>query len=147
MVTSLVPPPAYPALPPPRATALRPVTSADASSDTGKRPDVEAEDLREDELKRLRPDGVHARSGHAKADAGHTVPVPDDEADEAHESPETPSFPGGMAAFMAQLFAQDEPDEEQPDPFGDASRAYQRFREERDGGHFMDVREPVDVKI
>ena len=54
---------------------------------------------------------------------------------------------GGTAAFLAQLFAQDEPVEEQPDPFADASRAYERFREERDTSLFVDARDPIDVKV
>jgi len=56
-------------------------------------------------------------------------------------------LPGRTAAFLAQLLAQDEPLEEQPDPSGDASRAYERSREERDTSLFVDVRDPVDVKI
>ena len=147
MVTSLASSPVLPALPPPRATALRPVTAPDTGAGAGKRPDIEAEDLREEELRRLQPDGVHARSAHTHADAGDPGVASEDDDEEAFASPETPSFPGGAAAFLAQLFAQEAPAEEQPDPFGDASRAYQRFREERDSGHFIDVRDPVDVQI
>ncbi len=48
---------------------------------------------------------------------------------------------------MAQLFAADEPSEEPQDPFGDATKAYDRFREERRAGLFIDVRDPVDVEV
>ncbi len=58
---------------------------------------------------------------------------------------ETPIFPGGTAAFIAQLFAQEEPEETTLDPFGDAGRAYERLREERHVGLVVDVRDPVDV--
>ena len=144
MVTSLASPPVLPALPPPRAAALRPVTAPDTGAGAGKRPDVEAEDLREDELKRLRPDGAHARSN---VDTEEASPESEDGGEDGSATPESASIPGGTAAFLAQLFAQDEPAEDQPDPFGDATRAYRHLREERDAGHFIDIRDPIDVQI
>ncbi len=147
MVTSLASPPVLPALPPPRATALRPVSASDTGAGAGKRPDIEAEDLREEELRRLQPDGVHARSTHTKSGARDADESSKEEVEDTFTAPQTPSLPGGGAAFLAQLFAQNEPAEDQPDPFGDATRAYRRFREERDAGHFIDIRDPIDVQI
>lgn len=147
MATALPSMLSYPALPPPRATALRPISAGDAGARSSDKPQAEAEALREDELYRLRPEGAESHS--ASAGTGSERPGAGEEAGERHFEmrSETPSFPGGTAAFLAQLFAQDDPLEEQPDAFGDASRAYERFLEERDTGLFVDVRDPVDVKI
>lgn len=147
MATALPSMLSYPALPPPRATALRPISAGDAGARNSDKPQAEAEALREDELYRLRPEGAESHS--ASAGTSGERPSAGEEAGERHfeTRSETPSFPGGTAAFLAQLFAQDEPVEEQPDPFGDATRAYERFREERDTGLFVDVRDPIDVKI
>lgn len=53
----------------------------------------------------------------------------------------------GATAFLAQLSAQDEPVAEQPDPFADANRAHECYREVRDTSLFGDVHDAVDVKI
>lgn len=150
LTTALPSVPTYPALPPPRATALRPVSAGESGArNTGSsdRPHIEAEELREDELHRLRPEG--AESHTASADAGHerSHVSSNEEIPTAEARAETPSFPGGTTAFLTQLLAQKEPGEEQPDPYGDASRAYERFLEERDTGHVIDIRDPVDVNI
>lgn len=137
------------ALPPPRVSALRPVTAGDAgarNAGASERPQVEAEELREDELYRLRPEGADGHSASAGAGRQSRTAAEEDQGDPSTAA-ETPSFPGGAAAFMAQLFAQEEPAEVQPDPFGDASRAYERFGEERDSTLFIDVRDPVDLMI
>ncbi len=147
MATALPSMQAYPALPPPRATALRPISAGDAGARSSDKPQAEAEALREDELYRLRPEGAESHS--ASAGTSGERPSAGEEAGERRfeTRSETPSFLRGAAAFLAQLLAQDEPVEEQPDPFGDASRAYERFREERDTSLFVDARDPIDVKV
>lgn len=136
-----------PAVPPSRLTALRPVASADAGARLGTGPPMEAEELREDELFRLRAEPAEGRSSDAGPD--RAPPASRSQEDEGDNRPEgeTPSLLGGTAAFMAQLFAADEPDEAPKDPFGDAARAYGRFREERHAGMVIDVRDPVDVAV
>ena len=76
-----------------------------------------------------------------------TRPHAEDESQSFHYAGETPSFPGGSAAFMAQIFAADERSAEPQGPVRDATKAYARFREERHAGQFIDVRDPVDVAV
>ena len=65
MATALPSMLSYPALPPPRATALRPISAGDAGARNSDKPQAEAEALREDELYRLRPEGAESHSASA----------------------------------------------------------------------------------
>ncbi len=138
-----------PVVPPPRIIALRPIAAGDAGAraGSGTGPQIEAEELREDELYRLQADRAESRSSGSGSGRGRYEAHVEDESHSAHPAGETPSFPGGSAAFMAQLFAADEPSEEPQDPFGDATKAYDRFSEERHPGMVIDVRDPVDVAV
>jgi hypothetical protein len=150
LATALLSTQSYPALPPPRVTALRPVSAGDAgtrSTGSSERPQIEAESLREDELYRLRPESAESHSAGAGASRQQSRTAEDDQPPGPATPAETPSFPGGTSAFLTQLLAQEEPAQEHLDPFGDATRAYERFHEERDANLFIDVRDPVDVNI
>lgn len=138
-----------PSVPQARVIALRPVAAGDAGSraGTGTEPQTEAEALREDELYRLHAERVESQASGGSPDRGRYEDHAEDDNHSGHYAGETPSFPGGTAAFMAQLFAADESSEESQDPFGDATRAYSRFREERHAGMVIDVRDPVDVEV
>lgn len=132
-----------PALPPPRLTALRPVAAGDAGARAGTGAQTDAEALREDELFRLRADPAEGQSSGGSPDHGSRAGRAGDEEGDDHQERETPALPGGTAAFMVQLFGADDPEEAPQDPFGDATRAYGRFREERHAGMIIDVRDPV----
>lgn len=141
--------PPTPVVPPLKMIALRPIAAGDAGSraGSGTEPQIEAEELREDELYRLQADRAETRSSGSGPERRRYEAHAEDESRSAHHASETPSFPGGSAAFMAQLFAAEEPSEEAQDPFGDATKAYDRFSEERHPGMVIDVRDPVDVAV
>lgn len=129
--------------------ALRPIAAGDAGAraGSGTKPEIEAEELREDELYRLQADRAESNASGSGLHQGRYKAHVEDEGHSARHEGETSSFPGGNAAFMAQLFAADEPSEEPQDPFGDATKAYDRFRERRHPGMVIDVRDPVDVAV
>ena len=148
MVSALTLPNPAPAALLPRTTALRPVSAGEAGARSGTGPQIEAEALREDELQRLHaPEAESHSPGGDGPEAGRFESAPRHDEERPHPAGETPTFPGGSAAFLAQLLAQDDPPDEPLDPYADASRAYVRLREERHIGLVIDVRDPVDVEV
>jgi hypothetical protein len=131
----------------PRAVALRPISAGDAGARSGRGPQPEAEALREDELLRLQSPGMGSRSAESRGRTGHSSADVSDTTESHFNAGEAPGIPRSETAFLAQLFSQDEPEEASPDPYGDASRAYDRLREERHIGLVIDVREPVDFEV
>jgi hypothetical protein len=126
-----------------RTVALRPISAGDAGARSGGKPEVDAEALREDELRRLYGPDLDKEYSREGTRSGSAARSEDD--DEEPAAVEIPVVGAGDAAFLAQLLAQDEPAEEPVDPYRDASRAYGRFREERHVGLVIDIRDPVDV--
>jgi len=138
----MLPPPASV----PRAVVLRPISASDGSARSGYGPGVDAEEVREEELRRLQGPEFEDQPRGKGPQAGYSTPADETEAD-PDTRPETLGVGPSDTAFLAQLMAQEEPGEEAADAYGDASRAYERFREEGHTGLFIDVRDPVDVTV
>lgn len=131
--------------PVPRPVMLRPVSAGEAGGRSGRGPKADADGLREDELRRLYGSDL----GDPSFDKGPQARQAEVSEDPKEESERNICAPAGMGdtAFLAQLLSQDEPAPEGSDPFGDASRAYERFHAERHMGMVIDLRDPVDVTV
>lgn len=79
--------------------ALRPIAAGDAGAraGSGTKPEIEAEELREDELYRLQADRAESNASGSGLHQGRYKAHVEDEGHSARHEGETPSFPGGSA--------------------------------------------------